>query len=273
MRRFEPRGAYLWLRHPVYLSFLGLIWFVPADDRRSCRAGRDWTVYIFCGSWLKDQRLIHYLGDRYLRYQAEVPGYPGVFFGSTRSCSDDFPSWECIADPVAGQAPIHRSQSRLRDDNGFHSNTSISSLAALCRMLAAGDLVGANAALKANKNSPFEWVPGTFQPRQEYEDFRRAFGSGEVLIISWPGCTVDSPDLELLTNSLRRVDLFHNPAGEPYIEQVVTGQEVLRGLMADPLNLKREDALARIQGTLIGPDQQHDLCRGHTHTDWDCPPC
>ena len=117
-------------------------------------------------------------------------------------------------------------------------------------------LWGASLALNANKNSPFEWVPGTFRPRQEYEDFRRAFGSGEVLIISWPGCTVDSLDLQLLTKSLRRVDLFHNPAGEPYIEQVVTGQEALRGLMADPLKLKWEDAIARIQGTLIGSDHK-----------------
>ncbi len=117
-------------------------------------------------------------------------------------------------------------------------------------------LYGANAALKANKNSPFEWVPGTFQPRQEYEDFRHAFGSGEVLIISWPGCTIDSPDLQLLTRSLHRVDLFHDPAGGPYIEQVVTGQEVLCGFMAEPLNLNRDDAIAHIQGTLIGPDQK-----------------
>ncbi len=115
-------------------------------------------------------------------------------------------------------------------------------------------LYGADAALQSNKNSPFEWVPGTFKPRQEYEEFRRAFGSGEVLIVSWPGCTIDSPDLELLTYSLQRRDLFHDPAGEPYIERVVTGQEVLRELMGDPLNLKREDALARIQGTLVGPD-------------------
>jgi uncharacterized protein len=117
-------------------------------------------------------------------------------------------------------------------------------------------LWGANVVLRANKNSPFEWVPGTFKPRQEYEDFRRAFGSGEVLIISWPGCTVDSLDLELLTSSLRRTDLFRSPSGQSYIERVVTGREAVHDLMADPLSLKREDALARIQGTLIGPDQK-----------------
>ena len=120
-------------------------------------------------------------------------------------------------------------------------------------------IYGADAALRGNKNTPFEWVPSTFKPRQEYEDFRSAFGSGEVLIISWPGCTIDSPDLELLAKSLRRLDLFHDSAGHAYIDRVVTGQDAFRGLMADPLDLKRDDAIARVQGTLVGPDQKTTL--------------
>jgi methanethiol S-methyltransferase len=80
-REFEPRGAYLWLRHPVYLSFLGLIWFVPVMTADRAVLTATWSVYIYCGSWLKDQRLIHFLGDHYLQYQADVPGYPGVFLG------------------------------------------------------------------------------------------------------------------------------------------------------------------------------------------------
>ena len=80
-REFKPRGAYLYLRHPVYLSFLGLVWFTPdmTSDRAVLTAV--WTVYIFIGSYLKDLRLLHYLGDRYRQYQAQVPGYPGVFLG------------------------------------------------------------------------------------------------------------------------------------------------------------------------------------------------
>jgi predicted RND superfamily exporter protein len=115
---------------------------------------------------------------------------------------------------------------------------------------------GAQRILATNHNSPFEWVPASFAPRQDYEDFRHSFGSGEVLIISWPGCTVDSADLDLLAKSLRRFDLFSSPSGEGYIEQVVTGQEALRGLMAEPLLLTRQQALTRLRGTLVGPDGQ-----------------
>ncbi|MDZ4820358.1 MAG: MMPL family transporter, partial [Planctomycetota bacterium] len=113
---------------------------------------------------------------------------------------------------------------------------------------------GANAALHSQKNSPFEWVPTSFTPRQGYEEFRRDFGSGEVLIVSWPGCTVDSADLQLLSIILRRDDFFHSDADESYVDEVITGQEVLNALIGSPLNLSREDAIARIQGTLIGPD-------------------
>ena len=83
--------------------------------------------------------------------------------------------------------------------------------------------------LRTNANSPFDWVPESVPPAQEYEQFRRAFGSGEVLIVSWPGCTIDSPSLDCLTKSLRRPDLFRDAAGRPLVEHVVTGRGLRRG--------------------------------------------
>ena len=80
-RPFKPRGAFTLMRHPGYLSFLGLVWFTPdMTIDRAILTGL-WTVYIFGGSWLKDLHLIHYLGNTYREYQAKVPGYPGMFFG------------------------------------------------------------------------------------------------------------------------------------------------------------------------------------------------
>lgn len=74
-------GLYRWLRHPVYLGFLGLIWFTPvmtADRALLCGL---WTLYVFVGSTLKDRRLEYFLGERYRDYAARVPGYPGIPFG------------------------------------------------------------------------------------------------------------------------------------------------------------------------------------------------
>ena len=77
-RDFQERGAYRWLRHPVYLAFLGQIWLTPtATLDRALLIGL-LTAYVGFGSWLKDRRLIFYIGDRYRQYQARVPGYPLV---------------------------------------------------------------------------------------------------------------------------------------------------------------------------------------------------
>lgn len=80
-RDFVPKSAYFVLRHPVYLSFLGLLWFVPTMTLDHALLTGIWTIYVFIGSWLKDQRLAYYLGESYRQYAAEVPGYPGMFIG------------------------------------------------------------------------------------------------------------------------------------------------------------------------------------------------
>lgn len=80
-REFQPRGAYRLLRHPVYLSFLGLIWFNPDMTFDRLTLALLWTTHIFVGSYLKDRRLVYYLGETYRRYQRRVPGYPFIPYG------------------------------------------------------------------------------------------------------------------------------------------------------------------------------------------------
>lgn len=80
-RAFVERGAYRVLRHPVYLSFLGLVWFVPVVTLDRAVLIAVWSAYIFIGSVLKDRRLLHFIGDAYRDYQARVPGYPGMPLG------------------------------------------------------------------------------------------------------------------------------------------------------------------------------------------------
>lgn len=80
-RQFQPKSLYRWMRHPVYLSFLGLIWFNPHFTADRLLLAGLWSVYIFAGSQLKDRRLLYYLGGKYRAYQSRVPGYPFISAG------------------------------------------------------------------------------------------------------------------------------------------------------------------------------------------------
>ena len=80
-REFTTRGAYLVLRHPVYLAFLGLVWLTPVVTLDRAVLIVVWTAYIYVGSVLKDRRLLLFIGKPYREYQSRVPGYPGIPLG------------------------------------------------------------------------------------------------------------------------------------------------------------------------------------------------
>jgi protein-S-isoprenylcysteine O-methyltransferase Ste14 len=79
--QFQPRGWYRWFRHPIYFSFLGLIWLTPQMTLDRGVLAALWSAYIFIGSRLKDARLEHYIGAAYREYESRVPGFPFMFAG------------------------------------------------------------------------------------------------------------------------------------------------------------------------------------------------
>lgn len=80
-REFVLRGAYHWMRHPIYMSFLGLIWFTPTMTLDHAVLTGVWTVYIYAGSYFKDKRMIKFLGEEYREYARKVSGLPIIGFG------------------------------------------------------------------------------------------------------------------------------------------------------------------------------------------------
>ena len=75
-RQFASHGAYRFFRHPIYLSFMGLIWSNPSMTADRFVLAVVWTIYIFIGSELKDRRLEFYIGDAYRSYRKRIPAYP-----------------------------------------------------------------------------------------------------------------------------------------------------------------------------------------------------
>jgi protein-S-isoprenylcysteine O-methyltransferase Ste14 len=77
-RAFAPQGAYRFLRHPIYFSMGGLIWFTPTMTLDHALLTGLWTAYLLIGSWIKDERLAFFIGGPYREYQQRVPGFPGM---------------------------------------------------------------------------------------------------------------------------------------------------------------------------------------------------
>lgn len=80
-RTFEEREVYCLFRHPIYLSFLAIVWITQRMTLDHALLTGVWTVYILFGSYLKDERLAFYLGTPYRDYQERVPGFPLIGFG------------------------------------------------------------------------------------------------------------------------------------------------------------------------------------------------
>jgi len=97
-RPFRPRSLFRVLRHPVYFSFLGLIWFTPVMSVDRTILTIVWSAYIYVGSILKDRRMAFYVGEAYRDYQATVPGYPGMFVGPLARIP--------LSQAVAGKSPV-----------------------------------------------------------------------------------------------------------------------------------------------------------------------
>jgi predicted RND superfamily exporter protein len=108
-------------------------------------------------------------------------------------------------------------------------------------------LFGSIGALRSTSNDPRQWLPRSFAETDKYDRFQQHFGVDEIAVVSWPGCTLDDTRVPQLAKELEE---------SPYYDRVLTGPSVLRELIASPLKLGRAEALRRLRGILIGPDDQ-----------------
>ena len=66
-------GPYRWVRHPLYLFMILMIWFYPDLTRDRLLFNLLWTIWIVIGSWFEEIDLIAEFGDAYRQYQKRVP--------------------------------------------------------------------------------------------------------------------------------------------------------------------------------------------------------
>lgn len=130
------------------------------------------------------------------------------------------------------------------------------SLATLSLLVAAAPWIARSAigVLSVPSTTPIEWVPATFPPRMAYDRFTHEFESGDVVIASWPDCTLDSPTVDCFLAAATGTAAPCDTKGRPWFEGIATGQTALTRLTDPPLLLDRTAALERLRGVLIGAD-------------------
>ncbi len=70
---FTVAGPYRWVRHPLYLFMILLIWSYPDLTVDRLLFNLLWTVWIVVGSYFEERDLVSDFGDPYRQYQGRVP--------------------------------------------------------------------------------------------------------------------------------------------------------------------------------------------------------
>jgi len=67
------RGAYRWVRHPLYFFMIIMIWSFPVLTSDRLLFNIMWTIWIVIGTILEELDLVAEFGEGYHEYQKKVP--------------------------------------------------------------------------------------------------------------------------------------------------------------------------------------------------------
>jgi predicted RND superfamily exporter protein len=135
----------------------------------------------------------------------------------------------------------------------FYQRSSVGIMAILVFLLPLV-VVGAIKAKGNNRNDVKGWLPLEYPETQTYRFFRQNFAGEEFILVSWDGCTMADPRLELLARKLipppEEASRIERPL---YFKTAQTGPRAVERMTQEPLNLDRQEAISRLTGALIGP--------------------
>ncbi len=114
---------------------------------------------------------------------------------------------------------------------------------------------GSDLGLKTMFNAPLLWIEHDSETRRDFNEFLDLFGAQEMIVVTWPGCTVADERLATAAAEIERVQHLRASNGEPAVfNQVLTGNTMLQVLTSPPIELSEAAALRRLEGFLVGPD-------------------
>jgi len=121
----------------------------------------------------------------------------------------------------------------------------------------------------SNKNDALDWLPKSYEGYDDLIWYAERFGSDEMLVITWQGCTIDDDRIDVMQDILRQAKgvpqdndappqlLPAQPQQDdpqPLFRQVLSGRSVLRDITSEEVGVGEAEAAQRLQGWLVGPN-------------------
>lgn len=151
----------------------------------------------------------------------------------------------------------------------------------LLALLAIPAVIHSHAAVNGLLNRPIDWVPDSLPAKATFNDLCQRFVVSDSILISWPGATLKSDGLENATDALNRlsaefdddygtdesvsspdsvtqaIDSIRDICGQqqPFLA-VNSGAKLIERMTSSPSSLSRRSAVARLQGFLVGPENE-----------------
>ncbi len=137
--------------------------------------------------------------------------------------------------------------------SSFFSRSSVAILVAATFLMPFA-FTGARRAMLTNKNDVQQWLPDNYDETQTFRWFQKHFAGEQFILASWEGCTLDDQRITLLTDKLVAEEGSEPNAEQALFSEVLSGPQLIDRLSEGASKLTREDAIDRLQGSIIGED-------------------
>lgn len=118
--------------------------------------------------------------------------------------------------------------------------------------------VGTRRSLQSNCNDVKSWLPEAYEETAVFKWYQKYFEGDAFVMVSWEGCTLDSPSLALMAKKLQPPPVPENqpwPTEPEFFSSVRTGKDLLQ-ILIEEQGVEPEEAVNRLRGFLIGQDGQ-----------------
>jgi predicted RND superfamily exporter protein len=113
---------------------------------------------------------------------------------------------------------------------------------------------GAQQARKSRTNRIQDWSLESLEETRQLLWFLDHFGTDELLMISWEGCTLEDSRLTDFARLLAEPVVHRDGHSAPWFRKVFTGPDAMEAFRSSPLDLTEKQAKARLAGWLLGND-------------------